>query len=91
MLQTRGRAAKSTHRYKYAVRVLRLVVFVAAHDVGKPFNVVHADDVDVVIEAEGLNESEVDLEGDVTLVLLIRGEDAESHAVRVTEGARRES
>lgn len=79
----------STHRYKYAVRVFRFLILIAAHDVSKTFNVIHTNNVDVVVEAEGLNECEVDLQSDVTFVLLIRSQDTESHAVWVTEVAQR--
>ena len=75
-----------THRDKNAVRVLGLAGLVHTHEVGQALDVVDAHHVDVVVEAESLDEGEVDLEGDVTLVLLIGGEDAERHAVWVTEG-----
>lgn len=78
-----------TYRDKNAVRVLGLAGFVCTHEVGQALDVVDAHHVDVVIEAESLDEGEVDLKSDVALVLLVGGEDAECHAVWVTEGKRR--
>lgn len=46
----------------------------------------HPDNVDVVVTAEGLNECEVDLQGNVILLLLVNGQQAQDHAVRVPEG-----
>ncbi len=68
------------------MRVLGLAGLVCAHEVGQALDVIDAHHVDVVVEAESLNECEVDLEGDVALVLLVGGEDAERHAVWVTVG-----
>lgn len=78
-----------TYRDKNAVRVLGLAGLVCAHEVGQAPDVVDAHHVDVVVEAERLDEGEVDLEGDVALVLLIGGEDAECHAVWITVEANR--
>lgn len=75
-----------TYRDKNAVSVLWLAGFVCAHEVCQALDVVDTHDVDVVLKAERLDEGEVDLERDVTLVLFIRGQDAECHAVWVTEG-----
>lgn len=55
-----------------------------ANNLSQTLHVAHSDDADVVVEAEGLDEGEVDLQSDVTLKLLIHGQDAERHAVRVT-------
>lgn len=66
------------------MRVLGLAGLVCTHEVGQALDVVDAHHVDVVVEAESLDEGKVDLEGDVTLVLLVGGEDAERHAVWVT-------
>lgn len=68
------------------MRVLGLAGLVCAHEVGQALDVIDAHHVDVVVEAESLNEGEVDLESDVALVLLVGGEDAERHAVWVTVG-----
>lgn len=46
------------------------------------FQVVYSDDADVVVKAKRLDESEVDLESDVTLKV-ISGQKTERHAVRV--------
>lgn len=66
-------------------KLLRLV----ANNLSQTLHVAHSDDADVVVEAEGLDEGEVDLESDVILKLLIHGQDAERHAVRVTETKKR--
>lgn len=77
---------QGTYRDKNAVRVFGLAGLDCAHEVGQALDVVDAHHVDVIVEAESLDEREVDLKCDVTLVLLIRGEDAERHAVWVTVG-----
>lgn len=46
----------------------------------------HPHDVDVIVAAEGLNEREVDLQGDVVLLLLVDGQEAQDHAVGIPEG-----
>ena len=61
-------------------QLLRLV----SNQLSQTLHVAHSDDADVVVEAEGLDEGEVDLQSDVTLELLVRGQDAEGHTVRVT-------
>jgi len=84
---------RETYRDEDAMRVLGLAGLAGAHEVSQALDVVDAHHVDVVVEAERLDEGEVDLEGDVALVLLVRGEDAERHAVWVTvcrRGGRRE-
>lgn len=73
-----------TYRDENAVRVLGLAGLVCAHEVGQALDVVDTHDVDVVVEAERLDQGEVDLKGDVALVLLIGGEHAERHAVWIT-------
>lgn len=81
-----------TYRDEDAVCVFGLAALVCSHEVGQALDVVDAHHVDVIVEAERLDEREVDLEGDVTLVLLVGGEHAESHAVWVTvEGEHEES
>lgn len=44
----------------------------------------HTQDVDVVLAAESLQQSEMDLKSDVVLVLLVSGQDAQYHAVWIT-------
>lgn len=70
------------------MHVFGFAALVRAHEVGQTLDVVDAHHVDVVVEAKRLDEREVDLEGDVALVLLIGGEHAERHAVWVTVGGR---
>lgn len=66
--------------------VLGLAALFCTHEVGQALDVIDAHHVDVVIEAESLDEGEVNLQSDVTLVLLIGGEDAECHAVWIAKG-----
>ncbi len=73
-----------TYRDKHAVSILKLFSFVT-NNLIKTLHVIHSNDADVVVETEGLDESEVDLESDVALKLLIHRQDAERHAVWVTE------
>ena len=73
-----------TYRDKNAMRVLGLAGGVSAHEIREALNIVDAHHVDVVVEAECLDEREVDLESDVALVLLIGGKNTECHAVWVT-------
>lgn len=49
----------------------------------------HPDNVDVVVTAKGLNEREVDLQGNIILLFLVNGQQAQDHTVRVAERARR--
>lgn len=81
-------ALRGTYRDENAVRVFGLAGLVCAHEVGQALDVVDAHHVDVVVEAESLDEREVDLKSDVTLVLVVGGEDAECHAVRITVGGK---
>lgn len=74
---------RPTYRDEDAVSIFKLLRFVT-NDLSQTLHVAHSDDADVVVEAEGLDEGEVDLQSDVTLELLIHGQDAERHAVRVT-------
>lgn len=46
----------------------------------------HPHDVDVVVAAEGLNKRKVDLQGNVVLLFLVDGQEAQDHAVRIPEG-----
>lgn len=59
-----------------------------AQDGGQALHARNAQYVDVVVAAESLDEGEVDLQGDVTFVLLIGGQQAQHHAVGVPAGAR---
>ena len=61
-------------------KLLRLV----SNNISQALRAAHSHDADVVVEAERLDEGEVDLESDVTLKLLVNGQDAERHAVRVS-------
>lgn len=78
--------APGTYRDKNAVRVLGLAGLVWTHEVSQALDIIDAHHVDVVVEAESLDEGEVDLKSNVTLVFLIGGEHAECHAVWVTVG-----
>lgn len=49
----------------------------------------HSDNIDVVVTAKGLNEREVDLQGNIILLFLVNGQQAQDHTVRVPERARR--
>lgn len=66
--------------------VLGFPSFVRAHEVSQALDVVNAHHVDVVIEAERLDEGEVDLERDVAFVLLVCRQNAECHIVWITVG-----
>lgn len=46
------------------------------------FQVVDSDDADVVVKAKRLDQSKMDLEGDVALKV-ISGQKAERHAIRI--------
>lgn len=70
-----------TYRDKHAVSILKFFSFVT-NNVRKALHVVDSDDADVVVEAKGLNEGEMDLQSNVTLEV-ISGQKAEGHAVRV--------
>lgn len=75
-----------SYRDQEAVTVLALIF--SAHEFPQTLHVVHSHDAEVVIEAESLDESEVDLERDVALELFIHGQDAEGHAVGITAGTK---
>jgi hypothetical protein len=64
--------------------VLGFPSFVRAHEVSQALDIVYAHHVDVVVEAESLDEGEVDLERDVAFVLLVCRQNAECHIVCVT-------
>lgn len=53
------------------------------HDGSQLGHVVHPHNVNVVLAAEGLDQGEVDLQGNVPLVLLVRGQHAESDNVGI--------
>lgn len=85
--QRRGDSARrprDTHRDEDAVEIPRLPrVLAGSHDGRQLGHVVHPHDIDVVLAAEGLDQSEVDLQGYVPLVLLVRGQHAERDVVGV--------
>lgn len=63
------------------------VLGVLLQQLSQPPHAGHPQDVDVVVAAESLQQREVDLQRDVIFILLIGGEDAQDHAVRVSAGA----
>lgn len=69
-------------------RGARLVA--GTHDGRQPLHIAHTHDVDVVLAAERLDQREVDLQRNVTLVLLVGGQHAEGDVVGVPARARRE-
>lgn len=80
----------TTHRDEDAMQVPRRArlgpVAARAHDRRQALHVAHAHDVDVVLAAEGLDQREVDLQRDVALVVLVGGQHAKGHVVRVPAG-----
>ena len=78
-----GSPGGGTYRDEQAVGVFKLSGLVA-HDLGQALHVADPHDADLVVEAEGLDQGEVDLQGDVALKVLVHGQNAEGHAVRVT-------
>ena len=77
---------QGTYRDKNAVRVLGLAGLLCAHQVSQALDVVDAHHVDVVVEAERLDEGEVDLEGHVFDIIVVRSQNAKDHVVRISEG-----
>lgn len=77
------------YRDKEAVTVLSFIF--SADNFTQTLHVVHSHDANVVIEAERLDKSEVDLERDVAFELLVHGQDAERHAVRITAEIKKEN
>lgn len=81
-----------TYRDQDAVQVPRLAAVAISvrglvlQQLLQPPHAGQPQDVDVVVAAESLQEREVDLQRDVVLVLLVGGEDAQNHAVRVSVG-----
>lgn len=75
----------ATYRNQDAVQVggLALTPFAPAQDLGQARHVADAQDVDVVLAAEGLDEGEVNLQGHV-LLLVVGGQQAQNHVVWVT-------
>lgn len=59
----------------------------SSQDLGEAPGVVHAQDVDVILAAEGLDESEMDLQGDILHVLVVCGQDAQHHVIWVSENS----
>lgn len=84
---------KVTYGDEHAVQVQRfpaaLLPSPSPQDLRQAVGVVDSQDVDVVLAAESLNEREVDLEGHVFDVVLVGGQDAQHHIVRVSEGQKR--
>lgn len=66
------------------------VLGVLLQQLSQPPHAGHPQDVDVVVAAESLQQREVDLQRDVIFILLISGEDAQDHAVRVSAGLGKE-
>lgn len=58
----------------------------SSEDLGQPPGAVDSQDVDVVLAAESLDESEVDLQGHILHLVLVRGQDAQDHVIRVSAG-----
>lgn len=67
------------------VRLLAPLLPRPTQDLGKVPGVVHAQDVDVILATEGLDESEVDLQGNVLHVFIVSGQDAQHDIIRVSE------
>lgn len=57
----------------------------APEDVREAARVVHAQDVDVVLAAESLNESEVNLKRHIFHIVVVSGQDAQHHVIRIPE------
>lgn len=66
--------------------VLGFASLFCAHEVSQALDIVNAYHIYVVIEAESLDEGEVDLESDVAFVLLVCRQNAECHIVWITVG-----
>lgn len=69
---------QSTHSDQDAVEVhlLASVLARAPEYVREAARVVHPQDVDVILAAESLNESEVNLKGNILHIIVIGGQDA---------------
>lgn len=59
---------------------------VVLQQLGQPRHAGQPQDVDVIVAAERLQQREVDLQCDIIFILLIGGEHAQNHAVRVPVG-----
>lgn len=80
-----------THRYEDAVQVSWFTSFLTSpHNSGQLLDIIHSHNVNVVLAAESLDESEVDLQGNVPLILLICRQHTESNCVRISAGRERE-
>lgn len=77
-----------THSHQDAVQVAGLGAGsrVVLQQLGQPRHAGQPQDVDVIVAAERLQQREVDLQSDIIFILLIGGEHAKNHAVRVTVG-----
>lgn len=58
------------HRDQNAVRVPAVARARVTDNVREPLHVVHAHDVDVIVEAESLDQGEVDLQSNIPLILI---------------------
>lgn len=78
---------RDTYGNQHAVQVHGLPSrFAPTQDLGQPPHVAHAQDVDVVLAAEGLDQGEVDLQSHV-LLLVVRGQQTQHHVVWVPAGS----
>lgn len=65
------------------IHLLAAVHAGAPEDVSEATRVVHAQDVDVILAAESLNESEVNLKRHIFHIIVVCGQDAQHHVIRV--------
>lgn len=65
------------------IHLLAAVHAGASEDVREAMRVVHAQDVDVILAAERLNESEVNLKRHILHIIVVCGQDAQHHVIRV--------
>lgn len=86
VISLRGGGGTSSDQDAVQVPGLVAVLGVLLQQLFQPPHAGHPQDVDVVVAAERLQQREVDLQRDVIFILLIGGEDAQDHAVRVSAG-----
>lgn len=67
------------------IHLLTPVFACAPKYVCETVRVVHSQDVDVILAAESLNESEVNLKGNILHIIIISGQDAQHHVIRIPE------
>lgn len=88
--RSRGRAeppSDRTYTDKNAVEVQRLpptLLPPSSQNLPQAPGAVDPQDVDVILAAESLDECEVDLQSHVLHVVLVRGQDAQNHVIRVS-------